>query len=138
MSGGKKSTNLLVKVLLEGVYDEGCVLAKLKGCPHILGIIWRHVRRYWLAQIQLPRSPGGKEDGDKLTDNGEENCGDAEDEIAEDIRGHYNTNTESSHSSVYLAPITDLNQQYYKFPKPTNININMMPFIVGETFKDCK
>ena len=54
MSGGKKSTNLLVKVLLEGVYDEGCVLAKLKGCPHILDIIWRDVRRYWLAQIQLP------------------------------------------------------------------------------------
>ena len=47
--------NLLVKVLLEGVYDEGCVLSKLKGCPHILGMIWRDVTRNWLAQIQLPR-----------------------------------------------------------------------------------
>ena len=26
----------------------------LKGCPHILGMIWRDVKRYWLAQIKLP------------------------------------------------------------------------------------
>ena len=55
MSGGQKTNNLLVKVLLEGVYDEGCVLSKLKGCPHILGMIWRDVTQNWLAQIQLPR-----------------------------------------------------------------------------------
>ena len=45
---------MLVKVLLEGVYDERCVESKLKGCTNILGMIWRDVKRYWLAQIQLP------------------------------------------------------------------------------------
>ena len=41
-------------------------------------------------------------------------------------------------SEMFLAPIRDFHQtQYYKFPKPSKININMMPFIVGLTFEDC-
>ena len=40
-------------------------------------------------------------------------------------------------SILYAAPICELEQQY-TFPKPTNININMMPFIVGETFQACR
>ena len=38
----------------EGVYNERCFESKLKGCTNILGMIWRDVKRYWLAQIQLP------------------------------------------------------------------------------------
>ena len=47
-------SNVILKVLLDGLYDEECPLSRLRGCHHILRAIWAEVRRYWVAAIQLP------------------------------------------------------------------------------------
>ena len=121
MSRRRGIKNKLVKTLLEGVYDESCVLHKLRGLPHIVQEIWKEVRQYWLNQIQLPRVRA-KDDYECVS------CEDHDSRIC----------YKSNNSAMFLAPITDIHQtQYYKFPKPSKININMMPFIVGLTFEDC-
>ena len=76
-----------------------------------------------MHQVKLPKLHEVKESDD---DDGE---------IDEsDSRTCYTRNI----SEMFLAPLRDFHQtQYYKFPKPSKININMMPFIVGLTFEDC-
>ena len=121
----RKIDNLLLKTLLEGVYDDKCVLHKLRGLPHIVQTIWEEVRQYWMNQVQLP-----KVHEERVRVNESEN----DDDDEGDSRTCYTRNI----SEVFLAPIRDFHQtQYYKFPKPSKININMMPFIVGLTFEDC-
>ena len=121
----RKINNLLVKTLLEGVYDNKCVLHKLRGLPHIVQTIWEEVRQYWVKQVQLPK---GHEERVRVKE-----C-----ENDDDDEGDSRTCYKRNISEVFLAPIRDFHQtQYYKFPKPSKININMMPFIVGLTFEDC-
>jgi len=119
--------NPLLKVLLEGYYDEDCVMSKLRGCPHLLQDVWRKVAKFNRSQIILP---------DK------------------DVKFDYRTNwrdwgttypsVDSLESALFVAPISDDNHEFededkrINFPKPSNININMMPFIVGESFKECR
>ena len=55
----------------------------------------------------------------------------------DDYGGYGKYDPTSMTSILYAAPICELEQQY-TFPEPTNININMMPFIVGETFQACR
>ena len=119
------------KTILEGVYEDECQLSKLRGCPHILRAIWENVRSFWRQAIALPY------------------------QRSEDVQDDYNTveygngqgrrsrvlpyvcprkKRDSFHSWLYLARIGRQRQ----FPEPTNININMMPFIVGKTFEDCR
>ena len=124
----RKIDNLLVKTLLEGVYDSKCILHKLRGLPHIVQTIWVEVRQYWVKQVQLPKV---HEEGDIVKDS---ECVDEGEDDDGDIRTCYTRNI----SEMFLAPIRDFHQtQYFKFPKPSKININMMPFIVGLTFEDC-
>ena len=128
MSRRRGIKNVLVKTLLEGVYDEKCVLHKLRGLPHIVQEIWKEVRKYWLNQIQLPRVNVEK---NRVKDIENNECDSCDDHSGSHC---YKNNT----SEMFLAPITDIHQtQYYKFPKPSKININMMPFIVGLTFEEC-
>ena len=123
----KSKLNPLLKVLLEGYYDEDCVMSKLRGCPHLLQDIWRKVVKFNKSQIILP---------DK------------------NVKFDYRTNwrdwgttypsVDSLESALFVAPISDDNHEFededkrIAFPKPSNININMMPFIVGESFKECR
>ena len=123
----------LQKTLLEGVYDgDQCPLSTLRGCPHILKTIWRDVETFWRKAIILPY------------------------ERLEDIEDDFNTvmgytgryrwrvspyvcpkeDEDSFHSWLYFTNI--LHKSDFSFPEPTNIKINMMPFLVGETFEDCK
>lgn len=49
----------ILKVFLEGLYDENCNLSKLRGCDHILQTIWSDVRSYYfstrfISTIDLP------------------------------------------------------------------------------------
>ena len=50
----KTINNPIIKAVLEGVYEDDCVLSKLRGCPHLLKGIWGDVRSYCLAQIRTP------------------------------------------------------------------------------------
>ena len=121
-------SNPVLKIFLEGLYDENCNLSKLRGCPYIVMRIWREVRNFWSEKITLP--PIKDEDFIK-SGNG--------------IRYQHevlDVCKESFKSETYFAPLC-LGMGYdegekYSFPAPTDININMMPFIVGEDFEDCK
>ena len=125
--------NKLQKTLLEGVYDgPQCPLSTLRGCPHILKTIWRDVETFWRKAIILPF------------------------ERVEDVEDDFNTvvgyqgvrhrrvspyvcpkeDQDSFHSWLYFTNIH--HQSDFSFPEPSDIQINMMPFLVGETFEDCK
>ena len=113
-SSSRSSMNPVMKVILEGVYDPGSTLSHLRGCQHLLQFIWKDLRNYWNSLIKMP-SPS-KYDGSSW----------------------YMHPSIDTSSQEYFAPIADLEAQYYKFPKPSGININMMPFIVGETWEQCR
>ena len=121
-------SNPVLKIFLEGLYDENCNLSKLRGCPYIVMRIWREVRNFWSEKITLP--PIKDEDFIKS---------------GSGIRYQHevlDVCKESFKSETYFAPLC-LGMGYdegekYSFPAPTDININMMPFIVGENFEDCK
>ena len=117
-------SNVILKVLLEGLYDEDCPLSRLRGCCHILRAIWAEVRRYWVAAIQLP-------------------CAAPEEEPR--VRPRFRLDLHVSRTFVSpVSSVRNYGNSYEtaeagpEFPAPTGININMMPFIVGETFEDCR
>ena len=124
-------SNPVLKIFLEGLYDENCNLSKLRGCPYIVMRIWKEVRDFWNEKITLPPI----KDEDFI-------------ESGSGIRYQHevlDVCKESFKSDTYFAPIrlpmeyySDDEGEKYSFPAPTDININMMPFIVGEEFEDCK
>ena len=121
--------NPILKIFLEGLYDEICNLSKLRGCPYIVMRIWKEVRDFWKEKIILPPL----EDKESLKKNG-----------IRYQREIFKLCDESFKSETYFAPLRlgmgyyAHNGRNYSFPTPTDININMMPFIVGENLKDCK
>ena len=96
------TTNPVLRVLIDGVCDEECVLSQLNGLPHVVRDIWNRVVRYWKRSIKHDKAwkvcsaPGG---------------------------------------NVYLEKLSGME---ITFPKPKNIYINMMPFVMGATFEECK
>lgn len=112
------SLNPVSKVLLDGLYDEGSPLSQLRGCQHLVKKIWMDVTSYWERMIELPASSSGK--SGQL--------------------GPYNMRFDKASSSLqqFFAPISDTNIEPFTFPEASGVNINMMPFIVGETWKQCK
>ena len=107
------SINPVLKVLLDGLYDEGSNLSKLRGCQHLMRKIWRDVKSYWIKLIELPSHQSEKYD-----------------------YIYYSSFDDAT--KEFLAPITNTTQDSMAFPEPSGININMMPFIVGESWEQCK
>ena len=115
-------TNPISKVLLDGLYDQECALSRLRGCQHIMRTIWDNITVYWKELVELPVDP--------QLDDEQRRYGDVDVE-------------ELLPSCLYLTPISsndpgDHEEAEYYFPPPSDININMMPFIVGETFESSK
>ena len=50
----ESKNQLVLKVLLEGLYDTESHLSKLQGMHHILKYIWGDVKNFWQAHITLP------------------------------------------------------------------------------------
>ena len=105
--------------LLAGVADDGSVLAKLRGTPHIVRFIfilttnehrWRRCIRY--------HEP--KEKNEKFYNNDDYDNDDKYDAACD---------------SLYFVR---LGKYHIKFPAPTDINISMMPFILANNFEDSK
>ena len=114
----QRQTNPVSKVLLDGLYDPESHLSRLRGCPHILQHIWDLVRAYWRGVVEMPSKP----DNDERYEDGDINIG------------------EMPSSYLFLTPLRLRRSRGggYSFPPPTDININMMPFIVGLTFEKSK
>ena len=89
--------NLILRIILQGVYDEDCVLSYLKGTPHIVKEIWSHVNYFYKSHITLPMNYGN-------------------------FQSHF-------FKKFDYYQINNLHHTI--FPKPTGINISMMPYIYG-------
>ena len=50
----EKKLNPILKLILEGVYDEESNLSTIRGCPHVVMKIWFEVRRFLKTKIILP------------------------------------------------------------------------------------
>ena len=125
MAQGREISKLdpITKAFLEGVYDEECVLFKLNGLWHLLKRIMEHVKKYWKESVIETRSIRNKmkfEDGDMIS--------------------YLNLNRPIDYQRFPFVPgfAFDYGQGKICFPKPTNININMMPFILDKEFKNCR
>ena len=120
-----ESKNLVLKVLLEGLYDTESHLSKLQGMHHILKYIWVDVKSFWQAHITLPDPDANWKDY---------------------WRDYHDTASLILGPSVtFAAPMGHIDNfraehqvDYPGFPAPTGTNINMMPFICGYNFEDCK
>ena len=96
--------NLILKVILEGVYDDDSTLHCLKGIPHIVRKIWCILKDMVRSQIKLPDDYfPGKEAEDRK-------------EIIK---------PDCKFVVEFGRCFSDI------FPKPCGININMMPFVSG-------
>ena len=113
--------NPVLKILLTGVYDPGSPLSNLRGCPHIVRAIWNEVKAYWESLIQFPND---QEDSD------------VDYRCIVDLYDGYSVVSKTFFTPIY--GLDDLDAIQISFPEPSGININMMPFIVGETFESCK
>ena len=112
--------NPILKVFLEGIYDQECPLHQLQGLWHILKRIWLYVRCYWEQKI--------KETG-HLKNQKQFKHGD----MISYINIHAPTNYECFPFIDFR--IIDGSSCYKFFPKPSDININMMPFIMHDSFE---
>ena len=56
----------ILKLVLEGLYDEESNLSKLRGCQPVLQKIWRDVREYYKpaiiskVKVDVPKSTGNQ------------------------------------------------------------------------------
>ena len=122
-----RSLDPITKAFLEGVYDEECVLFKLNGLCHLLREVWGHVKKYWRDSVYETRSVRYQ----KATEVG-------------DMVAYINLNNPDNYQRFPLLMDERYERRtafpYYNrrfaFPKPKNISINMMPFILSNKFKD--
>ena len=148
--------NPIAKALLQGIYDDKCELSKLRGMWHILRSVWRYLICFWKENIKLTDvNPfeGDSTHEDTLLPKGsasflnlsgfEQLYYDTDDEQDED-NGKLIRNISWKEYCRYNGDDSDDDDYYnniYKtrFPKPTGININMMPFIMDiENFTNCQ
>ena len=111
----KKSLNPVLKAFLEGVYDDDCELSTLKGAWHILRKIWDYITSFWKENIIITTKKKAVLPGDSLSflDLG----------IPTEYRKQ---------------PLINTFECGLGFPKPTGININMMPFVMNQKFEDSR
>ena len=102
-------SNKILKVILEGLYEENCPLSKLRGCYHVLKFIWSDVRNFWKSKVRL-----NIRDPSKI-------------EIILGPSVRISFCKAISHLDSFLDPEGIKN--YLKFPESTGINIKMMPFL---------
>ena len=127
MAQGKEIAKLdpITKAILEGVYDKECVLFKLNGLWHIFNRIMQDVKKYWKESVIDTRPIRDKmrfKDGDMVS----------------------YLNLSKPIDFERFPFVVRFNADYghvcpkIRFPIPTNININMMPFILDKEFKNCR
>ena len=120
--------NKMSRVLLEGIYDPDCVFSMLRGCPHLLEKIWTLLVMNWRKVVQFPAELNKEDFTWDLYGRDEEDY----------------TLKEVHPNAFFLAPIYPEHdfwgpkKERLRFPGASNININMMPFILERTFANCR
>ena len=128
--GKSHRLNPIARALLQGIYDENSELHKLNGMWHILQQIWREIIFYWKLHIKCTADPQDDENQPRSSADpkGEE----------DEFRSYLNL----SLSAIYPQPKSDPWYFTYigspiSFPEPSELNINMMPFVMGYKFESC-
>ena len=107
----------ILRVVLEGVYDQNCILYSIKGTPHIIQCIWEDVKvynsGYWKSLIKVGSEPPCPS---TMTESGYEQA--------------MNPIFIGVPQDKYFLEITDV-----VFPEPKALNIFMMPFIISKCFE---
>jgi len=124
--GWKGFNNPILKVFMEGVYDEECILSKFCGKWPVLQKIWSYVYQYLIGSIKDTSSVKSKsrfDEGDSVS--------------------FLNLYKPTDYECFPFAPgCAAWNHPYYayeqslSFPKSSDLNINMMPFILAKSFKE--
>ena len=100
--------NPVARAIIQGLYDTESPLHKLLGLHYVLKAIWKYVVDHWRSRIKIPETRG---DGESLYFA----------EVRVDQSGYV------MQESLVV-----------QFPKPTDININMMPFVMARRFNETK
>ena len=153
-----KRLNPIAKALLEGIYDDNCELSKTRGMWVILRSIWRYLISFWKENIKLtdlnpfenksgeeePFEPVLKTSASYLNLSAFRFYYDHNGSGGKLVRNqrwkefyHFDNSDDSDCSNgsdtYYIDGIK------IRFPEPTGININMMPFIMDvEKFEKCQ
>ncbi|XP_028405631.1 uncharacterized protein LOC114528213 isoform X2 [Dendronephthya gigantea] len=102
--------NPIARAILQGLYDEDSPLHKLLGLHYVLKAIWSNLVEYWKSKI-IQANNKCPEDSECCIE-------------------------------LYVSCTKVINYQdkelVIQFPKPSNININMMPFVMAKEFKETK
>lgn len=115
--------NPIARVLLQGIYDFESELHKLNGMWFILRKIWKFVTSYWKANIEC--RPFDSECRKTMRN---------ADFVVPFLRLTEPGNTLFNEYICMNGPYIG---STIKFPKPSAIDINMMPFVMGRAFEEC-
>ena len=113
MSGNNEDItrlNPVARAILQGLYDSESPLHKLLGLHYVLKAIWNNVVNHWRSRIKKP-------DRDDL---------------------FYFVEVRAPGTARRMAPTYMKKSLVVQFPKPTDININMMPFVMARSFNETK
>ena len=114
--------NPILKTIFEGVYDDKSILSSLRGTPHLIKKVWYILKNCFKSYIKLPKNYDDYEGPEGVS---------LENEVLMPDLGFLK---EFASSETY-----DLIEDDVIFPKATDININMMPYISkGYDFEDYK
>ena len=105
----------ILKIFLEGLYDEESNLSKLRGVEHVIKAIWTEIRDYYQSAVT-----GGYLPLSSLST----------------YRNSYFIDLQRVNDERFYLP--QRKSFPAEFPAPSGININMMPFISSVQFEDCR
>ena len=108
--------NQKLNLILAGVNDPGSYLSVLCGSPHIVEYIWNLVKTGLKRHIKIPY----------------------ESSVIHPLSMPRPDRVKGQIVREDGAFFKDLNLSWKEFPEPTDININMMPFIAASNFEDTK
>ena len=114
--------NPILKTIFEGVYDDKSILSCLRGTPHLIKKVWYILKNCFKSYIKLPQNYDDYEGPEGVS---------LENEVLMPDLGFL--------KKFVSWKTYDLVEDGVIFPKGTDININMMPYISkGYDFEDYK
>lgn len=115
--------NPILKTIFEGVYDDKSILRSLRGTPHLVKKLWCILKNCFRSYIKLPKDYDHYEVPEGVS---------LENEVLMSGLGFLKEFAPYETYGIFI-------EDDVIFPKATDININMMPYISkGNDFEDYK